>query len=176
MILSIDPGINNCGISIIDLSEQFKVLDTILINNARKFTPEEKLSELRIGSRGVKVMCIINKLQELIDDNDISMIVVEAPFYSALTPAAYGSLLEVISAIKYRLIIDSSLEFKLVEPLLVKKTFASQAQASKPTMKESLIRRTGNKEISLSKNIDSLSEHEIDSIAVGFTHFVQLRG
>ena len=102
MILSIDPGINNCGLSVLDLDTQFEVKENVLVKNARKFTDEEKVVETRFGNRTVKVMAIINKIKEiLVKYPSIDSLIIEAPFYNALTPMAYGSLLEVIFSIKY---------------------------------------------------------------------------
>jgi Holliday junction resolvasome RuvABC endonuclease subunit len=55
MILAIDPGINNCGLALIDIENNFNVKETYLVKNARKFTDEEKIIEAKFGSRSVKV-------------------------------------------------------------------------------------------------------------------------
>ena len=173
-ILSIDPGINNCGISLLEVEEKFIVKDTFLVKNARKFTDEEKVIEAKFGNRAVKVNAIINKIQELLQSNTIDSIIIEAPFYNALTPMAYGSLLEVIFAIKYTVILPNNLFLKLVEPLLVKKLFAKQSLASKEVIKQFLIKKKDSGEIAIDKVIDELSEHEIDSIAIGYVHYLTL--
>jgi len=175
MILSIDPGINNCGLSVLDLESQFEVKETWLVKNARKFTDEEKVVEAKFGNRTVKVMAIINKIKEILSTYpNIDRLIIEAPFYNALTPMAYGSLLEVIFSIKYLTIIPNNLEMKLVEPLLVKKLFARQHLASKEVIKQFLYKKRDDKEIIITKEIDGLSEHEIDSIAIGYVHYLSV--
>lgn len=174
-ILSIDPGINNCGLSVLDLETEFTVKDTWLIKNARKFTDEEKIIETRFGNRSVKVMAIINKIKEILATYpSISTIIIEAPFYNTLTPTAYGSLLEVIFSIKYLIVIPSQLNMKLVEPLLVKKLFAKQHIASKEVIKQFLHKKKETGEIIISKNIDEMSEHEIDSVAIGYVYYLSV--
>jgi Holliday junction resolvasome RuvABC endonuclease subunit len=174
--LSIDPGLNFCGISVISFNKiddntgTFEVLDTILVKNARKFTDEEKVIETKLGNRTVKVLAILSTINELLFKHDIESIVVEAPFYNALTPMAYGSLLEIIFAIKYSIVVDSELKFKLIEPLLIKKIFTNMSQANKEQMKKFLLSKKEDGSIIINKNIEELSEHEIDSIAVGFVH------
>lgn len=174
--LSIDPGLNFCGISIITFKKtdnengEFRVVDTILVKNARKFTDAEKVIESKFGNRTVKVLSIINAIRWLLDKFEIDGIVIEAPFYNALTPMAYGSLLEIIFAIKYSLVADSDLKFKLIEPLAIKKVFTNISQATKEQMKKFLIAKISDGSILLNKDPECLSEHEIDSIAVGFVY------
>lgn len=171
MIFSIDPGINNCGISVNDIDSKFTVVETHLVKNARKFTEPEKAVELVYGNRTVKVQAIVNKLQDLLNKYpDTKMLTIEAPFYNALTPMAYGSLLEVIFAIKYSFIIPNNLNFKLIEPLLVKKMFSNNHMASKEVMRQFLIAKKADGSIIMPMEIESLSEHEIDSIAIGFVY------
>jgi len=173
MIISIDPGINNCGISVIDNENQFKVIESVLVKNARKFTDAEKLVEAVYGNRTVKVQAIINKLEELYAKYpNVTMLTIEAPFYNALTPVAYGSLLEVIFSIKYTFILKHNLQFKLIEPLLVKKLFTNQHMASKEVIKQFLISKKQDGSIMIDIDIETLSEHEIDSIAIAFVYTI----
>lgn len=175
MILSIDPGINNCGLSVLNLESDFVVSETCLVKNARKFTDEEKVVETKFGNRTVKVMAIINKIKDILTRYpSIDRLIIEAPFYNALTPMAYGSLLEVIFSIKYLIVIPNSLDMKLIEPLLVKKLFSGQHLAKKEVMKQFLIKKRDEGEIKFTGEIDSLSEHEIDSIAIGYVHYLSL--
>jgi hypothetical protein len=87
---------------------------------------------------------------------------------------AYGSLLEVIFSIKYSIILNRDLKFKLIEPLLIKKLFANQGQTSKEVMKQFLIKKQKNKDILIEKNIEEMSEHEVDSVAIGFVHYLSI--
>jgi len=174
MILSVDPGINNCGLSILDFDKQFEVKETFLVKNARKFTDEEKIIESKFGNRTVKVLAILNKIKEILDIYPIDYVVIEAPFYNALTPIAYSSLLEVIVSIRYEILIKRDIKSKMVEPLLVKKLFTQQAMASKEVIKQFLFKKKESGEIIINKSIEELSEHEIDSIAIGFVHYLSV--
>ena len=177
MIISIDPGINNCGVSVIDIATQFEVKESHLVKNTRKFTDPEKAVETIYGSRTVKVQAILTKLEELlVKYPDVTMLTIEAPFYNALTPMAYGSLLEVIFAVKYDFILKHNLQFKLIEPLLVKKHFAKNHQAKKEHMRQFMhTRKTDGSIIMPNINVDDMSEHEIDSVAVGFVYYAGLK-
>lgn len=175
MFLSIDPGLNNCGLAIFDIeNNKFIVKDTFLVKNARKFTDEEKLIEQFYNNRTVKVIAIIEFIKNIIEKNNIECIVIEAPFYNALTPMAYGSLLEVIFGMKYSIIVPNNLKIKFIEPLLVKKLFSNQRLASKDLIKEFLINKKQDGSIILDKDPLTLSEHEIDAIAVGFVHYLEI--
>lgn len=176
MLLSIDPGINNCGISILDIDNKFIVKETVLVKNARKFTEEEKAVESIYGNRVVKVQAILKELENLYKKYpDINMVSIEAPFYNALTPLAYGSLLEVIITAKYMFILKYGLQFKLIEPLLVKKLFTNKSLASKEVIKQFLKNKKEDGSILIDLDIETLSEHEIDSIAIGFVYYMSLK-
>lgn len=176
MFLSIDPGINNCGISVNDPVNRLQILETINVKNARKFTDDEKIVEQQYGNRAVKVLHILNTINSLlVKYPSINTIVAEAPFYNALTPVAYGSLLEVIFSIKYNVVIPKQLNFKLIEPLLIKKMFANKSMATKEIMREFLSTRISEGHIIMSNpDVSFLTEHEIDAIAVGFVYQYQL--
>ncbi len=173
MYISIDPGVNFCSIVVIDNSSGFKVVESNIVNNTRKFKDEDKKVEEEFGTRLAKVMIILNKIEEMLGKYEIDTLVVEAPFYNSLTPQAYGSLLEVIFAIKYKIIYERKLNFKLIEPLLVKKVFSGKSMANKLMMKEFLITHVSNGAIDINGYvIDELTEHEIDGIAIGYTYHI----
>lgn len=171
-MLSLDPGIAFTGISINDISEGFKVVETHIVKNNRAFTPEEKVIEKSQGPRAVKLLAIINKFKSLLERFNIEMIVIEAPFYNALTPQAYGSLLEVVFGLKYSVLVPMDLKYQLIEPTLVKKLFTSHGMAKKEMMKQFLISKIATGEIKMDKPVESLTEHEIDSIAIGYVHWL----
>ena len=171
-MLSLDPGIAFTGISINDTSEGFRVVETHIVKNNRTFTPEEKVVEKSQGPRAVKLLAIINKFKSLLERFNIEMIVIEAPFYNALTPQAYGSLLEVVFGLKYSVLVPMDLKYRLIEPTLVKKLFTSHGMAKKEMMKQFLISKIATGEIKMDKPVESLTEHEIDSIAIGYVHWL----
>lgn len=171
MLLSIDPGVNNCGLSVADTDQQFKVLLTHNVKNARKFSDTEKALEAEYNARVVKVHAIHDKIVEVLDlYPQINDVAIEAPFYNHLTPQAYGSLLEVISVIKYKILIPRKLPYRMLEPMLVKKLFANKGMAKKEIMKQFLISKVASGEILLDADIETLTEHEIDAVAIGFVH------
>lgn len=177
MLLSIDPGINNCGLAVIDYESDFTVLESFNVNNTRRFTPEEKALEKIFGLRVVKVNFILHHVWRLLKAYpDIDHVAIEAPFYSALTPLAYGSLLEVISAIKYTILVPEGIPYSMTEPLLVKRMFINvklnKDMKKKEAMRLFLTKKVMEGDILLNVEPETLSEHEIDAIAVGYTRAI----
>lgn len=171
-MLSLDPGIAFTGISIIDTEDGFTVVETHIVKNNRAFTAEEKVIEKSQGPRAVKLLAIINKFKSLLERFNISMIIIEAPFYNALTPQAYGSLLEVVFGLKYSVLVPMDLKYRLIEPTLVKKLFTSHGMAKKEMMKQFLISKIAAGDIKMKTPVESLTEHEIDSVAIGYVHWL----
>ena len=56
----------------------------------------------------------------------------------------------------------------------VKKIFTNNGMASKDLIKQFLHKRSESGEIVITKNIDELSEHEVDSIAVGYVQYITM--
>lgn len=175
LLLSVDPGVNNCGCVVIDPNNNFQVKDCILIKNARAFTPEEKVIEAKYGARTVKVQAIYRKVEELILKWNIGIVVIEAPFYNSLTPNAFGSLIEVIMAIKHCVITRLNVDVHLVEPTLVKRMFTNKGNAKKEEMRQFLINKKEKGEISLPFDIEKMSEHEVDGVAIGYTYYLKMK-
>lgn len=174
MLLSIDPGLNNCGLAVIKTEKQFSVLETTTIKNARKFDLDEKKLEEKFNSRVVKLMHIERTVREVLEKYpEISVVAIEAPFYHASTPMAFSSLLEVVSVLKHKVFVPMGINPIMVEPMLVKKLFITdrltKGMSGKEYMKEFLKRRIASGDIRYTGDIDLLTEHEIDAIAVGLT-------
>ncbi len=175
MILSIDPGLNFCGLAVIDTTDVCKVIETHLVKNARKFTPEEKIIEIKYGNRPVKINSICKLVLELLDKFDIEAIAFEAPFFNRTTPASYSALLEVITVIKYKIVIEKDLIFKATAPKLIKQLFSNDSTSGKLAMLHFLETRIKDGSILYTGDIQTLSEHEVDAIAVGFSYMVELK-
>lgn len=168
MLLTIDPGLNNCGVVVSDPVNGFTVIDSLCVKNTRKFSDEEKILELKYGSRAVKVLSIVKSIEEMVDRYSPTKIIVESPFYHHLTPMSYSILLEVIVAIRYMVVMPRNIDFGSIEPMLIKKLFTSHGASSKDVMREFLIRKIDEGSIKIHRPVAELSEHEVDAIAVGY--------
>lgn len=173
MIISIDPGITNCGVSLIEeKGDKLIVRDCINIVGTRKLNPDLKELTQQYGDRSGKVLRISEKIIEIIEENpDIKFIAIEAPFFNRMRPAAFESLLEVVFVVKYKVAVPRSLDLVLVAPMLVKKHWTDKGNAKKEMMLSELEKRVKEGSVILPRPIETLTEHEIDSIAVGYTSF-----
>lgn len=175
--ISIDPGLNTCGLAIFTVeADRFCVKSTKLINNLRKLTDKEKIIAKKYTDRLAKLDTIVKVIDDMFDEEldrgyGIVSLIIEAPFYSSFRPAAFGSLVETISLIRYNVAFRRDVEFFAIEPLLVKKIFTDRGMANKEDMKSRLIAKVRDKELDCPIDIETISEHEIDAIAIGFAHF-----
>ena len=176
--ISIDPGLNTCGIAIFTFdNNRFSVKSTKLINNLRKLTDKEKVIAKKYTDRLAKLDTIVRVIDDMFDEllgegYEIVTLIVEAPFYSSFRPSAFGSLVETISLIRYNVAFRRDVEFFAMEPMLVKKIFTDRGMANKDDMKTKLLSKIQTKELDCPIDIDSISEHEIDAIAIGYSHFL----
>lgn len=162
---------------IVDYSGVFTVLETMNICNERRFTPEEKEAGKAFGLRAVKVATILEQVRlALAKYPQIDHVAMEAPFYNPGAPNAYGSLLEIISAIKHTILLPNRIMHSLVAPLLIKRMFLnvklSKELKKKEAMRALLMTKVTQGEIVLPCEVETLSEHEIDAIAVGYSHAI----
>jgi len=66
---------------------------------------------------------------------------------------------------------ELDLQFEVLEPLLIKKLFTDKSFASKDVMKSFLKSKILSNDIFIgSIDFDSLSEHEVDAIAIGYVY------
>ena len=173
MVISIDPGVTHCGVSVVKNMGVGKVtvLDHVNVRGSRKLQEEYLEVAESHGERTGKLFRICSAIKEyLLKYPKITHIVVEAPFFSARSPRAFEALLDVIHAIKYIVSIPEAIELISLEPTLVKKVFTGKGNSKKEIMLEYINKKIDSKDI-LVEERESLTEHEIDSIAVGYTFF-----
>lgn len=175
-ILSVDPGLNRTGVSCYTLNQDNQILciqsqtlfNERLSNNV--ITDEEYYPE-----RVVKLQRLRKAFQELIITTHPCFVVCESPFYNRFRPMAYGALLEVLSMIQLSILdVNVNIPFRTVEPLLVKKTVGAGMMKGKLDVKASISNIPVIMSV-LRNNLDTLDEHAIDSIAVGYT-FLKIQG
>lgn len=174
MILSIDPGVTACGVAVTVLEgDELKVLDTVNVSGTLRLVGDFFIAGEKYGKRTGKVHRIISVVNGLLDKYPtIDMIALEAPFYNRRAPQAFASLLEVVYGIKYMVAIERGVDLRVMSPMAVKKVWTGKGNSGKDIMYNSLVERLNNKQVVLPDNSteDTLTEHEIDSIAVGYTY------
>ena len=174
MILSIDPGVTACGVSVSELKDdKLNVLDTINVSGTLKLIGDFFHAGERYGKRTGKVHRIIGTVNDLLDKYpEITMIALEAPFYNRRAPQAFASLLEVVYGIKYMVAIKRRIDLRVMSPMTVKKVWTGKGNSNKDAMYDELKSRLTLNLVTLptGKTLETLTEHEIDSMAVGFTY------
>lgn len=175
MIIAIDPGITNCGINLsTKVKDKLKILKTINIAGSRKLREQDEIDAAETyGERTGKLLRIASAVKDLILENpQVNMIVLEAPFINMRRPLAFASLLEVLHTIKYTVALPNQLKICVVEPKLVKKVFAGNGNAGKDMMREAMEKHVSKGKVILKDfTIEDLSEHEVDAGAVAYTFY-----
>lgn len=178
MLMSIDPGTTFCGIVLSELiGNQVVIHETELINVTTSFKSDlEKQTMELYGPRFLKILRITNRMSEIINENMVTGIAVEGAYFNPTRPNAYASLVEVLYAVRRSVALPLAMPVKEIPAMLVKKEFSilrtvKKGDANKKDLlKDALIERKINKTILITKDIEEMSEHEIDAAAIGYTY------
>lgn len=176
-MIAIDPGTRAMGVAI------YECTSNLDIYRIQAYTIQDtKIDKTAFDDIAVShsetvanIRAMAGVLDGFIWTYEPQAICCESPFFNRLRPGAYGPLVEIVYAlrdvsIKY----DPLVPFFLYAPQHVKKITTGVAIADKKAVATSI---RNNFEItdSLTTHIDTLSEHAIDAIAVGWTHLYQLK-
>lgn len=170
-IMGIDPGLNNLGIALFDIDYSNRTIVRIeaftLVND--KLKDESGLDLDTHAERTIKLMKLRNTLLNIVSANKPYMVACESPFYNRFRPTAYAALVEVIRLIHMTIIEhNGNTVFQTVEPLLVKKHIGAGMQTGKLDVKKAVSLKPELMSV-LVNDLNSLDEHSIDAIAVGYT-------
>ncbi len=170
--ISIDPGTTHIGFSI-------WVVDavTLEIVNVNAFTLHytsiiDKELEEKFGSRFIKLLAIEKAFKELLETHKPNSVACESPFYFFKRPGAFAPLVETLYILKRAVFnYDVSVPFITYDPSSIKNSIGAKGNSDKEIMKNTM---SNFKEIPISLEfINSLDEHSIDSIAVGYCHYLR---
>lgn len=168
-LVSIDPGLTKCGVSIYRLSQDKEILsiDAFTLQNERvsqaTFFDDETTSD-----RALRLERLRRALCGVLEHYKPAIVAHETPFYNRFRPMAFGALVEVVDAIKYA--VYEVTPFSIitgVEPMLVKKAVNASKGKGKDPVKEG-VRGTPSIMSRLAVDLDTLDEHSIDAVAVGY--------
>lgn len=169
VVLSIDPGTNYTGVTFWTLDDY--TLDIIDINSFTidLTTISYEVERFKIVQR---INMLTNILEKWIDIYKPYYLVIEAGFINMLRPAAYGPIANTIFAIE-NLFIAKSGTYNVIEyPPKYVKQYVSVGTADKDDIKSAV---STISDITKFVNIDDLSEHAIDSLAIGYTFIDTIR-
>lgn len=169
-ILAIDPGTHSTGLAIFDMDcstgsilsiEALTLYSNHLPNNTGldpELVPERIINHYKLK---FAVMYYLNLIKPV-------AVAYETPFYNRFRPTAYGPLMELMATIRSGIFdYNPNLPFVTVEPLLVKKAVGTRSQKGKLSVKQAVLLVEDIMSV-LKNNIDTLDEHAIDAIAVGY--------
>lgn len=176
-MMSIDPGLSNTGVATFDIDfATGKILSIeafTLTNN--KLVDETGMDDEVHMERAIKLMKLKQALQYVLMHTAPVDVACEAPFYNPLMPMAYGVLVEVVNNLFSAVLeYNANIRFTQYPPMTVKKAVGAKAakkdtEKGKNMVKEALLQIPEIMTV-LVTDIELLSEHAIDAIAVGYTH------
>lgn len=177
-LIAIDPGSEYCGITKILVDDKYNIqmIEPITIKTNSIELEEADIRSKIHGKRYGRLAKLEYLFEEIVRSFSPNVIVCEMAFYHKLHPTAYGPLVETIFVLRnISMTINPSIPFIGYAPRMIKKMFTGKSNACKEEVREAVI---SNSELInlISDNIHKLSEHAIDSIAVGVAHLKVLKG
>jgi Holliday junction resolvasome RuvABC endonuclease subunit len=171
-ILAIDPGKDNTGISIIDVDKEnnphITTVETLITDQLIK--KYSYLKELH-GERFVKHLSLLYELNKYLVEYEPHIVVSEDAYYNPMQFSAYASLKELIALFR-KITFDHNpnIPFITIAASSVKKSMGVNGKdGDKELMRAALLKSKVSYETFI--NVETLSEHAIDSIAIGlWTH------
>jgi Holliday junction resolvasome RuvABC endonuclease subunit len=176
--MSIDPGTNFCGIVLSTMENNILVVhSTELINVTTSFKSEREKQTMELyGPRFLKILRITDRMKEIISDNNVDCLAVEGAYFNPTRPNAYASLIEVLFAVRNIVAYPLMMNVTEISSMLVKKQFSVDNMVKKGNsskkdfVREGLIERKLNGTVVITKDIEQMSEHEVDATAIGYTY------
>ena len=168
-IMSIDPG-TNMGISIISVSVpdlKIQGITTSSIDLSTLTTPNELQDNLLLRTQKIQII-----IRNIMDTYHPRVLAMEAAFVNVRFPRSVIYLSHYISAINLTITeADPFIKIFNYPPKKVKAT-VSGGTATKEDMMSAV---SAIKEITSCIDPTKLTEHEVDSIAIGYTYIKELR-
>lgn len=170
-LVCFDPGLNTTGVSVFDVDSRTKRVSSVYaytIYNDKLGDVTGLDSEI-LTERTFKLYKLCQGIHNAIDYFKPSIVGCEAPFYNRLMPMAFVSLSEVVSMIRHTVIqYNYNIPFYLVEPQKVKQGVGVAGKKGKQVVMDA-IRNIPELMDNLTTPLDSLDEHAVDAIAVGWS-------
>lgn len=174
-ILAIDPGAN-MGISIISINlveQEMMVLDSFTVTSSQLMSMYNDTEIMVLGKKPVLKHEICRLLTRLIDIYDIDHVIYEAA-YNSVSLVAYDSLVFygncIMEAVRH---CDSDVTYESVPPSRVKTSIGVKGNSGDKSAIYNAVKEADTIKLGDGVDLDELTEHAIDSIAIGHSAFVQ---
>ena len=163
VIMSVDPGTVNCGIVFWELDDKLNIVNI--------YTYNIKLSDnLDVFMR---ILELENIVKNMIVKYQPIWLAIEAGFINRFRPQAYGPISNTIFVIKKQVFEFNQLPtFTEIPPKKVKQLIGATGSGDKDAVKKAVSKI---KEITDKINLDTVTEHQIDALAIGYVFINELR-
>ncbi len=170
--LGIDPGLTQCGISIFNIDDSaLSSIDALTIESAKVSIQPDLCLDYHT-ERQIKMNKLCAAYRQILIQTRPVLVCCESPFYNPRMPAAFGSLTETVTALRLETNHYSpNVSFITYAPQEVKQSFKRSGKVGKDVMKDALTNDPFLRQ-RLLPPFESLDEHAIDSIAVGYTMYL----
>ena len=168
-LLAVDPGKHHLGASVHEINSRTGEYIRIDIETIRM----EKLYRSHLTDpefTSVTDSCLLkirNHIYDVCNDYDITFFAYESPFYNPRMPGAYGSLCEVVACCRQAALdANPTILIDCMSPQNIKKGMGAGGTKGKEIMLEKVSQNMELMQV-LQTPIEELTEHCIDSLAVG---------
>lgn len=172
-VIATDPGSQTLGLAV--LSFDVETLD-IIKTRAQTFTGDKlpyinQWTAAVHGDRIARIHAHRQNLYNILSYYKPILVACESPFYNPRRPNAYGALVEVMTEIRNAVIMyDPYMKLHTIDPPTVKKAVGAAGNADKVAVRAALLKIRDNLKLT-TEDIDSMDEHSIDAVAVGYCLF-----
>ena len=172
--ISIDPGTTHIGFSIWVVSiKEYDILKIETFTYNVSNSEYDKDIEALYGTRFAKLLIIEQVFSQLLIEHKPISVACESPFYFFKRPGAFAPLIETLYILKKCVFnYDPSVPFITYDPSSIKNSIGAKGNSDKKIIKNSMINLSNSLPIS-KEEVEILDEHSIDSIAVGYCHYLR---
>ena len=177
-MLAIDPGLNNLGFSIFTFQKDFDHLLsidplTVVVDKEDSFS---SFDEFYHPEKLLKLLKIRRAITELMSFHNPCLVVSEAPFYNRLRPTAFRPLCEAIQTLETACFdYNPDVAFFQIPPLKVKQAVNAGSTKGKIDVLSSIL-QLPDLVSKVTIDLNRLSDHAVDSIAVGHAYLTYFKG
>lgn len=176
-IIGIDPGTETLGFSELDFDlRTFEIVKWEPVTYyGSKLLKGSDWVENTHGARMRRLRAHHKNLVKLFEQLDPYVIACESPFINMKRPQAYGALTEIVYEIRLSVIEHSVWkELYMIDPSTVKNSVGAKGNADKDAIKARIMATPELAHV-CTRPLDELDEHELDSGAVAFAAYKNLK-
>lgn len=169
--MNIDPGLGMIGVSIFDVRTRTGIIENIEIEtfSSEGIRDHRGIDPLHTGERYLKLKKIYNRINDLCHHYRPAIVFHESPFYNRFRPNAYEVLVEALLEIRSAIFdYNRDTYIERIAPQAVKKGIGAGGTKGKEIIMEKVFEIPALMDV-LNYPKEELTEHCIDSMAIGYT-------